>query len=95
MSDKTNIAYLHFGGAFCGLPNGPMQTVSTEFKVDPLEWQSRGLSYNATGYGARIPTVYKVKWEGKWRRVYVCNYGNSGTAYIGSSKQPLATVSID
>ena len=24
-----------------------------------------------------------VKFEGKWRRVYVCQYSNAGTAYIG------------
>ena len=35
-----------------------------------------------TGYGSKIPTSYMVKYLNKWRRVYVVNYANSGSAYI-------------
>ena len=84
--------YLQFGGAFCGEPRGPMLTQECEYKESPLPWQERGLSYTATGYGARIPSRYMVKHNGRWRRVYVCQYGNAGTAYIGPSKAPIATV---
>ncbi len=35
-----------------------------------------------TGYGGKIPTAYWLRYENKWRRVYVMNYGNAGTAYI-------------
>lgn len=52
-------------------------------KVDELWWQKQGLSYTASGYGRRIPTRYKVLFNSRWRRVYVCCYSNSGTAYIG------------
>jgi hypothetical protein len=82
--------YLQFGGAFCG--NGPMLTQECEWKVAPLWWQEKGLQYTATGYGSRIPSSYMVKYNGRWRRVYVCIYGNAGTAYIGPSKAPIATV---
>lgn len=88
----TRKMYLNFGGAFCETPSGPMLTVEVEWKESRLRWQELGLSYTATGYGRRIPSSYMVKWEGKWRRVYVCQYSNAGTAYIGSSAKPLATV---
>ena len=35
-----------------------------------------------SGYGAKIPTRYMVKYGTHWRRVYVMNYGNSGSAYV-------------
>jgi len=63
----------------------PMRTEFVEHKESPLWWQERGLSFTASGYGARIPTVYMVKYLGRWRRVYSCCYGNSGTCYIGKS----------
>lgn len=58
-------AYLQFGGAACGLPNGPFQTVSVECK----ETTAPRSGMTQTGYGAKLPTPYMVKWEGKWRRV--------------------------
>ena len=58
-------------------------TVEVPIKRNPLWWQEKGLSYTATGYGARIPTEYMVEFNGKWRRVYCRIYSNSGTLYIG------------
>jgi hypothetical protein len=84
--------YLQFGGTFCGMPNGPFKTVEAEWKESPLWWHERGLSYTASGYGRRIPSRYMVRHNGRWRRVYVCQYGNAGTAYIGPSAAPIATV---
>jgi hypothetical protein len=88
----TQQAYLHFGGAFCNERGGPMQTVKVEWRESPLVWQTLGLSYTASGYGNRIPSPYMVKWCNRWRRVYICQQGNAGTAYIGPWKAPLATV---
>lgn len=34
------------------------------------------------GYGSKVPTEYWVKTFGRWRRVYVMIYGNSGSAYV-------------
>ena len=48
-----------------------------------LPWQKAGLSYTRTGYGPRIPTVNQVWYGGRWRRVYVCIWSNSGTCFIG------------
>lgn len=55
-------------------------------KESLLWWQKRGLSYNQSGYGRKIPTEHMIKWCGKWRRVYCCIYSNSGTCYILQGK---------
>ena len=58
-------------------------------KDSPLWWQHAGLSYNATGYGKRIPTRDMVHYRGRWRRVYCCIYSNIGTCYIGKLSDAL------
>lgn len=74
---------LHFGtGA------EPRQTV----EVEARQTEAPRNPY-ATGYGARIPSRWQVKWAGRWRRVYVACFSNSGTAYIGKPGAWLATVS--
>lgn len=40
---------------------------------------------NGTGYGPKIPTPYMLQTRGPgpvWRRVYIVNYSNSGSAYV-------------
>ena len=37
---------------------------------------------STTGYGSKIPTQHEVRYLGRWRRVYVMQYCNSGSAYI-------------
>ena len=36
----------------------------------------------ASGYGRKIPTRYMLHYAGRWRRVYVMQYGNAGAAYV-------------
>lgn len=57
-------------------------TLEVEAKDAPMRHHLAGLSWTATGYGAAIPSRYMVKYNGRWRRVYVRQYGNAGTAYI-------------
>ncbi len=41
--------------------------------------------HSVTGYGRKIPTRYLVRTregDARWRRVYVMNYGNVGSAYV-------------
>lgn len=90
-------AYLHFGsGKFRpdGLPE-PRLTVRVPARRVPLWWQEKGLSFTGSGYGRRIPSELQVFWENKWRRVYICIFSNSGTAYIGPANDWLATVDAD
>ena len=61
-------------------------------KDDPLPHHIAGLSYTDTGYGARIPTIQKVFFNGKWRRVYCRIYGNSGTCYLRTEKSEIIAV---
>ena len=53
-----------------------------ETKDAPLWWHDKGLSYTASGYGSKIPTRYKVKHAGRWKRVYMVIFSNAGTCYI-------------
>ena len=89
-------AYLHFGGAATVDGFGsPQLTVSVEMREKPFLWQDLGLSYTASGYGAKIPSRYMVKWAGRWRRVYIACFGNSGSAYLGKPGAWLCTVDIE
>mgnify|MGYP000624352639 CR=1 FL=1 len=72
---------------------------SVRQKDVPMAHHLAGLSYTATGYGIRIPTTHMVEYNGRWRRVYHCIYGNkmstvtkamtSGTLYIGKLSDNL------
>lgn len=54
----------------------------TDLIDKPLPWQEQGLSYTATGYGAKIPTSKMIHYEGRDRRIYCTIYSNAGTAWI-------------
>jgi hypothetical protein len=53
---------------------------------DPLPWQKAGLQQTASGYGRKLFTTRKLvmtdRRTRRTRRIYVCNYSNSGTAYV-------------
>lgn len=82
--------FLQFGGAALDKPNGPFETIEAEYKFSPAPLSGHTVS----GYGARIPTGYMVKLNGKWRRVYAMQYGNAATFYIGKSNDREAIVNI-
>ena len=48
----------------------------------PLDWQKRGLQETASGYGKKLTTRYKVKYQGRMRRVYAVCYSNVASYYI-------------
>lgn len=83
-------AFLHFGTG-----SEPRQTVEVEVKLAEMRHHKLGLTWTASGYGPRIPSSYMVRWAGRWRRVYVAQYGNAGSAYIGPARAWLATVDIE
>ena len=60
----------------------------------PLTWQTMGLTYTASGYGAKIPTEWFVQVGSRKYRVYVCQYSNNGTAYICRGGKGLCTENI-
>lgn len=79
-------AYLHFGTG-----SEPRQTIAVPHK-EGLFLPAKGRTQS--GYGAAIPTNYKVLWAGRWHRVKVAQWGNAGSAYIGKVGAWIATVDI-
>jgi hypothetical protein len=80
----------------CTRPDGTRDSfaaISVDLMEAPLWWQLKGLQQTATGYGRRLTTPYKVKFNDRWRRVYCCQFSNAGTLYIGRLADNL-TVSI-
>lgn len=69
-------------------PDGTREAFLTQrvdYRHAPMWHQREGLTWNASGYGARIPTEHMVRYDGRWRRVYCYRYSNIGTLFIGRS----------
>lgn len=78
------VAYLHFRAGDAG----PFQTRRVPVRVTPVPRAGQ----TASGYGARLPTRYLVRLDGRWHRVRVACWSNAGTAYIGRPGAWIATV---
>jgi len=37
---------------------------------------------SASGYGRKLPTSWMLEVDGRWRRVYVMQWSNAGSAYV-------------
>ena len=48
----------------------------------PLWWQLQGLIQTASGYGNKLTTPYKAKYNGRLYRVYAICYSNCASNYI-------------
>lgn len=55
----------------------------------PLGWQKAGKLETASGYGAKLHTVYKLLYKKRLHRVYCCCYSNAGTCYINVKGERL------
>ena len=78
-----------------GKAGEPMTTEKVEFIEAPMFHHDNGLSYTATGYGSKLPTRYKVKWGGRWYRVYSVCFSNCSTEYILSKGKKIIVVTYD
>ncbi len=58
----------------------------------PLWFHTAGLQETASGYGKRLRSTREVFVGGRWRRVYITIFSNSGTAWIvlKGVKRPIA-----
>ena len=65
-----------------GQGDGPFKTERVTFKVEELAHHKAGLQYTATGYGGKIPTIYKIQVQGRWRRVYSRCFSNVSSEYV-------------
>ena len=55
----------------------------------PLWWHEQHRQQTATGYGSKLTTPYKVKYNGRLYRVYCRCYSNVGSLYILPGGKPL------
>lgn len=56
---------------------------------DPPAWMKMGLQETASGYGKRLNSGYKISFNGRKYRVYVCIFSNSGTSYFITKKKRI------
>jgi hypothetical protein len=54
----------------------------TASQVTDAKTTAEPLQRSATGYGPKLPIGYMLKIGTRWHRVYVVNYGNSGSTYV-------------
>ena len=54
----------------------------SELLEAPLDWQKAGLTYTASGYGTKIPTRYKISFNGKQYRLYATHYSNAASTWF-------------
>lgn len=59
-----------------------IETTDENLRYRPLWWHKQGLSQTATGYGSKLTSSKEVYFEGRWRRVYITCWSNSGTAWV-------------
>lgn len=58
------------------------RTVTVPCKEAPLQHHLLGLTYTASGYGAKLPTRYMVQVENRWYRVYSTCFSNTSSEWI-------------
>lgn len=57
--------------------------------VDEPQWMQRGLFPTASGYGKKIPTRYKLRYNNRLYRIYGCCFSNVATTYIVSRNRTI------
>jgi hypothetical protein len=55
---------------------------ASDVRYAPLPWQLAGLTWTASGYGAKIATKWQILTGGRWRRVYATCYSNAPSLWI-------------
>jgi len=62
--------------------SGFIHTAPEDLIEAPLQWQREGRQQTATGYGAKLTTSRKIRFNGKEYRIYCTCYSNSGTCWF-------------
>lgn len=57
--------------------------------VDEPQWMQRGLFPTTSGYGKKIPTRYKLRYNNRLYRIYGCCFSNVVTTYIVSRNRTI------
>lgn len=71
------------------------ETVYLPAKVNELPHHKQNISFTTSGYGEKIPTVYMVQVNKRWRRMYARTFGNSSTTYITVKGEELIIQGIE
>jgi len=66
----------------------------TDIEYAPLPHHVAGLQWTASGYGAKIPSRWRIRYRHmndrlRWHRVYITQYSNAGTAWIAIGQKRL------
>ena len=56
---------------------------------DPLWYHKRRLMQTRSGYGSKLTTEYKIRYNNRLHRIYVCIHSNSGVSYIISKGEHI------
>lgn len=56
--------------------------IGLELIKAPMQHHLRGQWYTSTGYGSKIPTIYKAKYNNKLYRIYSACHSNVSMQYI-------------
>jgi hypothetical protein len=62
--------------------DGRIECDRTQLIPAPTWWMQKGLSQTASGYGKKLMTAWKIRFNGRLLRVYCCCFSNAGTCYI-------------
>ena len=82
IAEKRKYSLIHSNGEeIAGWYWSARYDVTFPVREKLLPWQKRGLMYS-TGYGRKIPTSRQLYILNRWRRIYCCNFSNSGTCYV-------------
>jgi hypothetical protein len=52
----------------------------------PLWYHEKNLQQTSSGYGSRLTSPYKIKFEGRMYRIYVTIFSNAGSSWIMTKK---------
>lgn len=90
MAEKT--VFIHGGSVRADGKHDSLWVREVPAKDAPMAHHRAGLQWTASGYGSAIPSRLMVLFNGRWRRVYVAQYGNAGTAYIRAPHGEFMTI---
>lgn len=62
--------------------NGRIFADRSELIFAPLEWQKRGLQETASGYGSRLNTGMKIRFDGRDYRLYATCFSNVSSVWF-------------
>ena len=76
-------------GAIAGAGSLVIESHHGDLVHCPLDWQKLGLQKTASGYGAAIPSQWKISFCGKLYRIYSTCYSNAASCWFKSNGRTI------